>query len=147
MQERSLLLVLAKQYDIGLNIDAEETDRRNPAQPGVPTEGLDVAEQEVQADAPGHGAQGQVVARQFEGHRAEHDGHRSGEQQAQHQREVEAGHGEARHIEHRHEEHHHQLAAHIGCEGAVDEVHLLADVRRVGERQQQALATALPVPC
>ena len=58
-------------------------ERRHPGDAGVSAQHLEIAEQVVQAEAPGDGAQGQVVARQLQRDRTEPPRHREGEHDAE----------------------------------------------------------------
>ncbi len=65
--------------------DAADHQRRNARDAGLPAQELHVAEQVVQAQPPGDGAQRQVVALQLDRDRAQQPGHDEGDEQAQRQ--------------------------------------------------------------
>ena len=70
-----------------LEFPAEQRHRRNAGNAGVAAEEFDVAEQEIQADAPGDGTQRQVMATHAQRDEAEAERHRAGDGEADEQRD------------------------------------------------------------
>ena len=68
-------------------IDPEQGNRRQVGQAGMPPQEFHIAKQEVQRNAPGHGTQRQIVARQFQAERAQHQCHAGGQHQPKQQRQ------------------------------------------------------------
>jgi TATA-binding protein-associated factor Taf7 len=69
------------------SVPAEQRDRRNAGDAGVAAEELDIAEQEIEADAPGDGAQRQVVPAHAQRDEAEEERDRGGDGEADEQGE------------------------------------------------------------
>ncbi|MNN60834.1 hypothetical protein D3C81_1760400 [compost metagenome] len=68
-----------------IQLPAQQRDRRQAADAGMAAEGFQGAEQVVERQAPGDGAQRQVVAGELQRQRAQQQGHRAGERQAHQQ--------------------------------------------------------------